>query len=94
VYFQAHGYTAINFRFFWEDIIFTCDPQIIKVHNCMAIVCSSYQHPVKQLILATDFTNYEKGERFHHAMESFLGTGVFNSDGASALHDSCVLISL
>jgi hypothetical protein len=34
-----------------------------------------------KLILSTDFNNYVKGERFHHAMHSFLGTGVFNSDG-------------
>ncbi|KAF8883907.1 CYP63 cytochrome P450 monooxygenase-like protein [Gymnopilus junonius] len=32
-------------------------------------------------ILATDFQNYVKGERFHYNMESVLGTGVFNSDG-------------
>ncbi|TFK37275.1 cytochrome P450 monooxygenase pc-3 [Crucibulum laeve] len=32
-------------------------------------------------ILATDFNNYVKGERFHHTMASVLGTGVFNSDG-------------
>ncbi|KAF8890928.1 cytochrome P450 monooxygenase pc-1 [Infundibulicybe gibba] len=34
-----------------------------------------------KLILATDFNNYVKGERFHHSMGSVLGTGVFNSDG-------------
>ncbi|KDR78034.1 hypothetical protein GALMADRAFT_64763 [Galerina marginata CBS 339.88] len=32
-------------------------------------------------MLATDFQNYVKGERFHYNMESVLGTGVFNSDG-------------
>ncbi|KAF7967691.1 hypothetical protein HWV62_33339 [Athelia sp. TMB] len=32
-------------------------------------------------ILATDFNNFEKGEKFHSGMESLLGTGVFNSDG-------------
>ncbi|KAF8153753.1 cytochrome P450 monooxygenase pc-1 [Crassisporium funariophilum] len=32
-------------------------------------------------ILATDFHNYVKGERFHYNMQSVLGTGVFNSDG-------------
>ncbi|PPR04351.1 hypothetical protein CVT24_013203 [Panaeolus cyanescens] len=32
-------------------------------------------------ILATDFQNYVKGERFHYNMGAVLGTGVFNSDG-------------
>ncbi|KAJ7243965.1 cytochrome P450 monooxygenase pc-1 [Mycena rebaudengoi] len=32
-------------------------------------------------ILATDFNNYVKGERFQHGMNSVLGSGVFNSDG-------------
>ncbi|KAF9459406.1 CYP63 cytochrome P450 monooxygenase-like protein [Collybia nuda] len=34
-----------------------------------------------KLILATDFQNYVKGERFHKTMFSVLGSGVFNSDG-------------
>nr|GAT53741.1 cytochrome P450 monooxygenase [Mycena chlorophos] len=34
-----------------------------------------------KLILATDFNNYVKGERFQYNMRSVLGTGVFNSDG-------------
>ncbi|KAJ3824548.1 cytochrome P450 monooxygenase pc-1 [Lentinula raphanica] len=34
-----------------------------------------------QLILATDFGNYAKGERFQRNMSSVLGAGVFNSDG-------------
>ncbi|THU98295.1 cytochrome P450 [Dendrothele bispora CBS 962.96] len=34
-----------------------------------------------QRILATDFGNYVKGERFQQAMGSVLGVGVFNSDG-------------
>ncbi|KAF9007215.1 CYP63 cytochrome P450 monooxygenase-like protein [Cyathus striatus] len=32
-------------------------------------------------ILATDFGNFVKGERFQGSMGSVLGTGVFNSDG-------------
>lgn len=32
-------------------------------------------------ILATDFNNYVKGERFQLALCSMLGTGIFNSDG-------------
>ncbi|EGN93507.1 hypothetical protein SERLA73DRAFT_163545 [Serpula lacrymans var. lacrymans S7.3] len=32
-------------------------------------------------ILATDFNNYEKGEKFRDTARSVLGTGVFNSDG-------------
>ncbi|KAF9526181.1 cytochrome P450 monooxygenase pc-1 [Crepidotus variabilis] len=34
-----------------------------------------------KIILATDFHNFVKGERFRHNMEAVLGTGVFNSDG-------------
>ncbi|KAJ7212195.1 cytochrome P450, partial [Mycena pura] len=34
-----------------------------------------------KLILATDFNNYVKGDKFQYAMSSVLGTGVFNSDG-------------
>ncbi|KAF5393251.1 hypothetical protein D9757_000767 [Collybiopsis confluens] len=34
-----------------------------------------------QLILATDFNNYVKGERFQKNMSAMLGIGVFNSDG-------------
>ncbi|KAJ7189979.1 cytochrome P450 monooxygenase pc-1 [Mycena pura] len=34
-----------------------------------------------QIILATDFSNYVKGHKFRNAMESVLGSGVFNSDG-------------
>ncbi|KAJ7164002.1 cytochrome P450 [Mycena crocata] len=34
-----------------------------------------------QIILATDFNNYVKGERFRSTMGSVLGDGVFNSDG-------------
>ncbi|KAG1750552.1 cytochrome P450 [Suillus paluster] len=54
---------TINFRFFWEDLIMTTDPQHIKT------------------ILATDFDNYVKGDKFREAANSVLGTGVFNSDG-------------
>ncbi|KAJ3507902.1 hypothetical protein NLJ89_g6044 [Agrocybe chaxingu] len=43
------------------------------------IFTASPQHI--KTILATDFQNYVKGERFHFNMESVLGTGVFNSDG-------------
>ncbi|TFK50641.1 cytochrome P450 [Heliocybe sulcata] len=32
-------------------------------------------------ILATDFPNYIKGDKFKESMASLLGTGVFNSDG-------------
>ncbi|KAJ7181117.1 cytochrome P450 [Mycena filopes] len=34
-----------------------------------------------KIILATDFNNYVKGERFQFNVGSVLGTGVFNSDG-------------
>ncbi|KAG7088514.1 hypothetical protein E1B28_012498 [Marasmius oreades] len=34
-----------------------------------------------QTILATDFNNYVKGERFQRNMRDMLGVGVFNADG-------------
>ncbi|KAJ7179786.1 cytochrome P450 monooxygenase pc-1 [Mycena filopes] len=34
-----------------------------------------------KIILATDFTNYVKGDGLRNCMGSVLGTGVFNSDG-------------
>ncbi|KAK0219150.1 cytochrome P450 [Armillaria fumosa] len=34
-----------------------------------------------QLVLATEFQNFEKGERFQNCMKSVLGLGVFNVDG-------------
>ncbi|KAH7907492.1 cytochrome P450 [Hygrophoropsis aurantiaca] len=37
-------------------------------------------------ILAIDFHNYVKGEKFQGAASSVLGTGVFNSDGATWKH--------
>lgn len=36
---------------------------------------------VMKTMLATDFQNFEKGAIFKEQMDSFLGTGVFNSDG-------------
>ncbi|SJL14432.1 uncharacterized protein ARMOST_17889 [Armillaria ostoyae] len=35
-----------------------------------------------QQILATEFENFEKGQRFQYAMKSVLGVGVFNADGS------------
>ncbi|KAI0637985.1 cytochrome P450 monooxygenase pc-3 [Trametes polyzona] len=36
---------------------------------------------VVKTVLATDFTNYEKGDLFHDYTDSLFGTGVFNADG-------------
>ncbi|KAK0451183.1 cytochrome P450 [Desarmillaria tabescens] len=33
-----------------------------------------------QIVLATEFQNFEKGERFQNSMKSVLGLGVFNAD--------------
>ncbi|KAK0479858.1 cytochrome P450 [Armillaria luteobubalina] len=43
-----------------------------------------------QQILATEFENFEKGQRFQHAMKSVLGVGVFNADGTFALTYGCL----
>lgn len=32
-------------------------------------------------VLSTSFTSFEKGPYFKTAFESFLGSGIFNSDG-------------
>ncbi|KAJ7640530.1 cytochrome P450 [Mycena rosella] len=44
------------------------------------IILTSQPEHIK-IILATDFNNYVKGEKFQYGMSSVLGTGVFNSDG-------------
>ncbi|PBK87668.1 cytochrome P450 monooxygenase pc-1 [Armillaria gallica] len=44
------------------------------------IVTTSPKHI--QQILATEFENFEKGQRFQYAMKSVLGVGVFNADGS------------
>ncbi|TFK72654.1 cytochrome P450 [Pluteus cervinus] len=44
------------------------------------LVFTSHPEHLK-LILATDFNNFVKGNRFRNSMRSVLGTGVFNSDG-------------
>ncbi|KAI0677045.1 cytochrome P450 monooxygenase pc-3 [Trametes maxima] len=36
---------------------------------------------VVKAILATDFSEFEKGEEFRETMDTVLGTGVFNADG-------------
>ena len=34
-----------------------------------------------KMVLSTHFEEYEKGEVLRDALQSLLGTGVFNSDG-------------
>ncbi|KIM86025.1 hypothetical protein PILCRDRAFT_816571 [Piloderma croceum F 1598] len=41
----------------------------------------TYEPEHIKTILSTDFPNYVKGEKFSNPTRSFLGTGVFNSDG-------------
>ncbi|KAF8060193.1 cytochrome P450 monooxygenase pc-1 [Lyophyllum atratum] len=41
----------------------------------------TYNPEYIKIMLATDFNNYVKGERFHNDVFSVLGSGVFNSDG-------------
>ena len=38
-----------------------------------------------QAILATDFHNFVKGDKFRHSMFSVLGSGVFNADSKRLL---------
>lgn len=36
---------------------------------------------IMKIVLATEFSGYEKGDRFKDSARSVLGEGVFNSDG-------------
>ncbi|KDQ49955.1 hypothetical protein JAAARDRAFT_142639 [Jaapia argillacea MUCL 33604] len=60
------GSNTINAWVLWEDCIFTTEPEHIKASGAM---------------LATDFQNFIKGDRFKYSIESVLGSGVFNADG-------------
>ncbi|KAF8631756.1 hypothetical protein AX15_002212 [Amanita polypyramis BW_CC] len=71
-----HGYLGDRF----EDLFDSLGPlfNMYIMHDDLFFT-SSPEHI--KLMLATDFPNFVKGERFQHAMGSVLGTGVFNSDG-------------
>jgi hypothetical protein len=56
----------------------------------MGIIILNMHILESQIILSTDFNNYVKGDRFRESMNSFLGTGVFNSDGTSSPLNSIV----
>ncbi|KAF7291570.1 hypothetical protein HMN09_01248100 [Mycena chlorophos] len=72
----ANGYPGDGLSETLEE----CGPVVdLRVMGDNIIMTSEPDH-IKQ-ILATDFQNYVKGEKFQEGMRSVLGTGVFNSDG-------------
>ncbi|CAK5272343.1 unnamed protein product, partial [Mycena citricolor] len=73
---RVHGYPGDGFAEWVEELGPVINVRVLWVDN---ILTTSPDH-IKQ-ILATDFNNYEKGERFQQEMNSVLGSGVFNSDG-------------
>ena len=62
--------------------IITNEPEYIKVRRSL----SPYTSPLTYLktILTTDFNSYEKGPLLYEQLNTLLGAGVFNSDGALA----------
>ncbi|KAF7798289.1 hypothetical protein EIP86_009508 [Pleurotus ostreatoroseus] len=69
----------------FDDRIFTTEPEYVKVGQFHALVIidfliSSLKY-VPKIMLATDFTRYEKGALLREQQETFLGDGVFNADG-------------
>ncbi|KAJ6513501.1 cytochrome P450 monooxygenase pc-1 [Mycena vulgaris] len=73
---RAFGYPADGLR----EAVAELGPTVnFKVLWMDTILTTAPEHI--KLILATDFNNYVKGERFAYGMRSVLGTGVFNSDG-------------
>ncbi|KAJ7097193.1 cytochrome P450 monooxygenase pc-1 [Mycena belliarum] len=72
---QRHGYPGDAFQGYFDQSP-VCNVRILWID---AIFTNCPEH-IKQ-ILAADFTNYVKGERFQYGMDSVLGSGVFNSDG-------------
>lgn len=47
---------------------------------CLIVICSADPSNVKH-ILATDFESFGKGAKFHAMLETFLGSGIFTTDG-------------
>ncbi|KAJ7853332.1 cytochrome P450 [Mycena olivaceomarginata] len=76
VHLRAHGYPGDGLN----EVIAELGPVLNMRVLWMDSIFTVCPEHIK-LILATDFNNYEKGERFRFGSYSVLGTGVFNSDG-------------
>ncbi|KAF7303478.1 Cytochrome P450 monooxygenase [Mycena indigotica] len=75
-YNRKYGYPADGLREAIDELGPTVNFRVLW----MATNLTTAPEHIK-LILATDFNNYVKGERFRYGMRGVLGTGVFNSDG-------------
>ncbi|KAJ7464359.1 cytochrome P450 [Mycena latifolia] len=73
---RAYGYPADGLLEAIAELGATVNFKVLWMDT---ILTTSPEHI--KLILATDFNNYIKGERFKYGMRSVLGTGVFNADG-------------
>ncbi|KIM86354.1 hypothetical protein PILCRDRAFT_816295 [Piloderma croceum F 1598] len=71
-----HGYPADGHSEWIEQLGTTYD-----LHIFWDDIIFTYEPEHVKTILATDFPNYIKGEKFSSPVHSVLGTGVFNSDG-------------
>ncbi|ORZ27700.1 cytochrome P450 [Lobosporangium transversale] len=57
---------------------YTLNTSVIGHNLTLVFEPSSVQH-----ILVKNFENYPKGAAFHRAFSAFMGTGIFNADGAA-----------
>ncbi|KAJ7181145.1 cytochrome P450 monooxygenase pc-1 [Mycena filopes] len=73
---RVHGYPADGLT----ETIAELGPVVNTRVLWMDTILTVWPEHIK-IILATDFNNYVKGERFQFNVGSVLGTGVFNSDG-------------
>ncbi|KAJ6513517.1 cytochrome P450 monooxygenase pc-1 [Mycena vulgaris] len=73
---RVHGYPADGFDKLLGDHGPVVNVRVLWMDAMFTVWPEHIKH-----ILASDFNNYVKGERFQYGMGSVLGTGVFNSDG-------------
>ncbi|KAF8217177.1 cytochrome P450 [Mycena galopus ATCC 62051] len=76
VYLRVHGYPSDGLTDAVDELGPVLNLRVMWMDSILT-VCPEHI----KLILATDFNNYVKGERFQFGMNSVLGSGVFNSDG-------------
>ncbi|KAJ6478100.1 cytochrome P450 [Mycena vitilis] len=73
---RVHGYPGDGFNEAIAKVGPVMNFRVLWIDSIFTV----WPEHMKQM-LATDFNNYVKGERFQFNMNSVLGTGVFNSDG-------------
>ncbi|KAJ7034398.1 cytochrome P450 [Mycena alexandri] len=73
---RAHGYPADGFTELLPDVGPVMNTRVLWTDAILTV----WPEHIK-IILASDFNNYVKGERFQSNVGSVLGVGVFNADG-------------